>query len=150
MIDIVLFILKIAIVALLYLFIWWLMRSVMATTRAPVASAAGFAPAVPAVDFAPQAAPLLVVEESPVLAPGALFYLDGWTTVGRGSDNAIVLDERYVSSAHARVILRGQQYVVEDLGSSNGTVVDGERIAEAPLRRGSRVRIGETVFRYEE
>lgn len=160
MIDIILFAFKIAIVALLYLFIWWLVRSALAVLRAPAvpAQALGFAP-VPAVDFVSDEAlnypqpgsPVLVVEESPVLVPDTLFALDeDCTTVGRSTSNTITLNERYVSSVHARFLPRGEWYVVEDLGSSNGTVVNGERVAEAQLTPGSRIRIGETVFRYEE
>ncbi len=62
----------------------------------------------------------------------------------------IVLDESFVSSTHARLVPRGQFYYVEDLGSTNGTWVNDKRVDEAQLKLDSRVRIGETVFRYEE
>jgi len=62
-----------------------------------------------------------------------------------------VLDEQFVSSTHARFIPRGSFYYVEDLGSTNGTYVNEKRVSgEAQLKLDSRVRIGETIFRYEE
>ena len=55
-----------------------------------------------------------------------------------------------MSQTHARLILRDQFYFVEDLGSTNGTFVNEKEVSEAQLKPDSRLRIGETVFRYEE
>jgi pSer/pThr/pTyr-binding forkhead associated (FHA) protein len=71
-------------------------------------------------------------------------------TIGRAPTSSIVLDEPTVSSTHARLVTRGQIYVVEDLGSTNGTYVNERAVTEAQLKLDSRLRIGETVFRYEE
>jgi len=51
------------------------------------------------------------------------------TTIGRWRDNAVVVDDRWVSRYHARVRHVGEQYLIEDLGSKNGTLVNGGRIA---------------------
>jgi DNA-binding response OmpR family regulator len=51
------------------------------------------------------------------------------TTIGRWGDNDVVVDDRWVSRNHARIRREGEQYVVEDLGSKNGTFVNGIRIA---------------------
>ena len=102
------------------------------------------------LDFTPHINPRLVVEASPIVPAGVVFPLDGWVTVGRAATSSIVLDEHFVSSTHARFVPRGQFYVVEDLGSTNGTFVNGRQVTEAQLRLDTRVRIGETVFRYEE
>ena len=61
-----------------------------------------------------------------------------------------MLDEPFVSSTHARLVPRSQFYVVEDLGSTNGTFLNEKPVTEAQLRPDARLRIGETVFRYEE
>ena len=62
-----------------------------------------------------------------------------------------MLDEHFVSSTHARFVPRDSFYYVEDLGSTNGTFVNEKKVnGEAQLKLESRVRIGETVFRYEE
>ncbi len=51
------------------------------------------------------------------------------TTLGRWDDNDVVVDDRWVSRHHARIRREGERYVVEDLGSKNGTFVNGQRIA---------------------
>jgi len=68
-------------------------------------------------------------------------------TVGRGGGCGIVLpDDHFVSTVHARVFRRGDDVFVEDLGSRNGTFVNGAPVASPiRLRRGDRVQFGETV-----
>jgi hypothetical protein len=62
------------------------------------------------------------------------------TTIGRGADNDVIVASDHVSRYHARVSWDGRQYVVEDLGSKNGTFVAGEPVtARRPLRHGDRV-----------
>jgi len=102
------------------------------------------------MDFSAHINPRLIVEESPIIPPGVIFPLEGWITVGRASASDIVLDEQFVSTTHARLLPRGQFYYVEDLGSTNGTFVNEKQVTEAQLRMDSRLRIGETTFRYEE
>jgi len=181
MIDIVLLVLKIAILVLLYLFIWQVVRSAVGNVRAAGATAtpppdvalptgekpvAVFTPqeretrrddrliertmAGEKLDFSQHINPRLIVEESPIIPPGVIFPLEGWIMVGRAATSDIVLDEEFVSSTHARFVPRGQFFFVEDLGSTNGTFVNEKRVAEAQLKLDTRVRIGETTFRYEE
>ena len=182
MIDIVLLVLKIGVLVLLYLFIWFVVKRAVGNVRMPAGAAVAAAPdvalpdasrplaAVTAeerdarretrlsertvagekLDFTGHINPRLIVESSPIVPPGVMFPLQGWVTVGRAPTSDIVLDENYVSSTHARFVPRGQFYVVEDLGSTNGTFVNEKPVTEAQLRFESRVRIGETVFRYEE
>ncbi len=102
------------------------------------------------MDFSQHINPRLIVEESPIVPAGVVFPLEGWITVGRGGTSDIVLDEQFVSGAHARLVPRGQYYFVEDLGSTNGTFVNEKQVTEAQLRLDGRLRIGETTFRYEE
>ena len=102
------------------------------------------------LDFSGHIDPRLIVEQSSIVPPGVIFPLQGWVTVGRAGTSDIVLDEHFVSSTHARFVPRGQFYYVEDLGSTNGTFVNEKQVAEAQLRPDSLVRIGETVFRFEE
>ena len=102
------------------------------------------------LDFSAIINPRLVVEHSPIVPEGVIFPLSGWITVGRAATSDIVLDENFVSSTHARFVPRGQFYYVEDLGSTNGTFVNEKQVSEAQLKLDTRVRIGETVFRYEE
>ena len=179
MIDIVLLALKIAILLLLYLFIWQVVRGAVADVRgsgsAPAPDIAlpdGARPVVvptpedryrrreerasertesgQVMDLTRHIAPRLIVEESPIVPAGVVFPLEGWITIGRARTSDIVLDEPFVSSTHARLVPRDQVYIVEDLGSTNGTWVNDRPVTEAPLRLDARLRIGETVFRYEE
>jgi hypothetical protein len=94
--------------------------------------------------------PRLVVEASPVLAVGTEIMLEGWIMIGRSPTSDLVLDDPFVSQTHARVVPRGQLHFVEDLGSTNGTFVNGREVVEAQLTLDTEVRVGETIFRYEE
>ena len=67
--------------------------------------------------------------------------------IGRGNDAAIRLDDDYVSTRHARIASSGDQWFVEDLGSTNGTYVGTARITQpTTLTLGTQVRIGKTIL----
>lgn len=65
-------------------------------------------------------------------------------TIGTNEDNDLVLDDQTVSRRHCRILQRNDRYLVEDLGSTNGTFVDGVRIERAYLEPGSALSIGNT------
>lgn len=66
--------------------------------------------------------------------------------LGRGTDAAIRLDDDYVSTRHARFATNGEQWFVEDLGSTNGTYIGSQRVtAPTPIAIGTAVRLGKTV-----
>jgi FHA domain-containing protein len=95
--------------------------------------------------------PRLVVTRSPSLASGTEIALDGGITIGRSRGSELPIADAYVSHTHARVFRRGQFFFIEDLGSSNGTFLNGTRIGrEAQLKVLDELRMGETVLRYEE
>jgi pSer/pThr/pTyr-binding forkhead associated (FHA) protein len=67
--------------------------------------------------------------------------------IGRGSDAQIRLDDDYVSTRHARIAASGDQWFVEDLGSTNGTYIGSARITQpTTLTMGTQVRIGKTIL----
>ena len=67
--------------------------------------------------------------------------------IGRGADAAIRLDDDYVSTRHARIASSGDQWFVEDLGSTNGTYIGSHRLTQpTTLTLGSKVRIGKTTL----
>jgi pSer/pThr/pTyr-binding forkhead associated (FHA) protein len=67
--------------------------------------------------------------------------------IGRGSDAAIRLDDDYVSTRHARIAASGDEWFVEDLGSTNGTYLGSVRITQpTTLTPGAQVRIGKTIL----
>ncbi|MFE0651517.1 FHA domain-containing protein [Streptomyces sp. NPDC059534] len=89
----------------------------------------------------------LVVSEGTLT--GTTVALQGQTiTLGRAHDSTIVLDDDYASSRHARIYPdRDGQWIVEDLGSTNGTYLDRTRLTTAtPIPLGSPIRIGKTVI----
>ena len=95
----------------------------------------------------------LVVEDSEILAPETRFSVqDGATSIGRSSASDIVLkSDDFASGRHAQLTRHGGLLYVEDLGSTNGTFVNGRKtVGATPLRHGDTVRVGSTTFRYEE
>ncbi len=71
---------------------------------------------------------------------------DGPILLGRGTDAAIRLDDDYVSTRHARFATNGEQWFVEDLGSTNGTYIGSQRVTTpVPVGLGIQVRVGKTV-----
>lgn len=67
-------------------------------------------------------------------------------TIGRGLDCDVILDNGTVSRRHARVAARGGHWLIEDLGSRAGVVLNGRRVSAAPLRPGDHVRLGAIVL----
>jgi len=75
------------------------------------------------------------------------YVLGDLVTVGRAPKNDIVLPDSYISAKHARFRQVGDTYLLEDLGSTNGTMVNGVRIKEPiPLRNGDRISFGQVDF----
>ena len=72
-------------------------------------------------------------------------------TLGRSRSSGIPVSDQFASHMHARVFPKGHFYFIEDLGSTNGTFVNGRRIDDqTQLKVHDEIRLGETVFRYEE
>jgi two-component system cell cycle response regulator len=80
---------------------------------------------------------------------GSRQRLDGTTVVGRDPQAGMVLGDAGVSFRHARFEDRGDAWAVVDLGSTNGTHVNGQRVHDAILAAGDRITLGTTVLRYE-
>jgi pSer/pThr/pTyr-binding forkhead associated (FHA) protein len=75
--------------------------------------------------------------------------VDETITIGRASDNRIVVNDPSISTYHARLLLEGQTYRLKDLDSTNGTRVNGKPVTEAVLRFDDRIRFGAAEARYE-
>lgn len=89
----------------------------------------------------------LVVVEPGHISGTAFPLSDGELTVGRGAGCSIVLDDRHVSSLHARVWHDGSRWLVEDLGSTNGTWLNGEQVGgPRPLATGDHLAMGNVVL----
>lgn len=71
------------------------------------------------------------------------------TTVGRVSDNAIEIPDGSISSHHGEFVLKGQDVVFRDLGSTNGSFLGNEKITEVTLKHGMVLRLGQIDMRFE-
>jgi pSer/pThr/pTyr-binding forkhead associated (FHA) protein len=69
-------------------------------------------------------------------------------TIGRSSESALVIRDDYTSSHHARLMLRGDSWAIQDLDSTNGTFVAGQRVSASPvaLSLGTPIKVGATTF----
>jgi FHA domain/FhaA, N-terminal domain len=86
----------------------------------------------------------------PGRAPRRVALAGGPSTIGRASSCEITLADAHASRAHARLEVRGGVVVLTDLGSTNGTLVNGHRVREVALGVGDRIEIGRTVLRVVE
>jgi len=94
----------------------------------------------------------LVVVASPGGEPaeGASLALDAIATIGRDVNNAIVVEDQFASAEHAILTFRGRAWYVEDLGSTNGTFVNGAPVeGVVPLGFGDIVQVGQVRLRLE-
>lgn len=133
MIDLVLFFGRVVLVVVLYIFLFAVMRTGVGLVKGQRRDAA-----IWAID----------VEKGARSLRGLHVDILGPVVVGRSPSADIVIDEPYVSSMHARFSLQGPAIVLEDMGSTNGTLVNGHAIAQAvTLREGDEVQVGDTIMR---
>jgi hypothetical protein len=83
------------------------------------------------------------------VSPIGVYLIERQARIGRGDENEVVLADRGVSRSHAIVDVGGTEPVVRDLGSTNGTFVNGERVEARRLRDGDELMFGNTYMRFE-
>ena len=147
-------VLRLCLLALLYLFFLRVLRAVWTEIRPPkpapaVASAPIAAPAAKGrrnkVPPAPPGPRLRIVE--PAELAGHTFDLSTELTIGRAAGCQVTLDDNFASQMHARVFQREGQVLVEDLGSTNGTYLNRQKVTgPVALRPGDELQIGNTVM----
>jgi len=145
--------------AVLYLFLLWVVRSarrdLAGGTNADVPMAGGAA-AQPSrerggMDLRQGIRPRLVVVAAMNFQPGTEFEIGDSATMGRAPSADVPIEDPFASSAHARIFPRGQFMYIEDMGSTNGTYLNGRQLRRPEqLKTADTVRIGETEYRYEE
>ena len=146
--------------AVLYLFLLWVARCAMKDLARASAGEVSAEPGdVPSVRRRNSTLPNLRAGVAPrieVIAamghePGTVFDVGAGATMGRSDSAEVRVDDPFASSAHARIFLRGDYMHVEDMGSTNGTYLNGRQVKTAErLKVGAVIRIGDSDYRYEE
>jgi hypothetical protein len=151
--------LKFGFLAVLYLFLLWVARSAMRDLRRYEGSSVAEPVEAPNPVRSRRAGPDLRAGVSPRLEvvaamgyqPGTTFDLGEGATLGRSNGADIRVDDPFASSAHARIFSRGDFMYVEDMGSTNGTYLNGRQVRSAErLKMADVIRIGDSEYRYRE
>jgi hypothetical protein len=154
--------LKFGFLAVLYLFLLWMARSALKDLRSTGAAAAQPADYADATGMhgasdglggdgdGRGSTPILRVATAAGLRAGAAYDLSDGAVLGRGDGADIRLEDTFASTAHARLVPQGDVIVLEDMGSTNGTYLNGEPLlGPQPLHAGDRIRIGDSEFTFE-
>ena len=146
--------LKFGFLAVLFLFLLVIARSSfrdLRRTAAPAPDATGFHAAQAYGGEVQRGVDAwLIVERGGGLTRDERFDLLGGLSIGRSKDADVQIEDRYASSIHARLFSREGRHFVEDMKSTNGTLLNGGALnGEAELVDGDTVQIGDTVFRFE-
>jgi hypothetical protein len=152
--------LKFGFLAVLYLFLLWVVRSAMRDLRRSEATSVVAEPVEPPKaakrrhdqpDLRSNVDPRLEVVAAMGVEPGSAFTVGEGATMGRSDGADIRIDDPFASSAHARIFSRGDFMYVEDMGSTNGTYLNGRQIRDAErLKMADVIRIGDSEYRYQE
>lgn len=141
--------LKFAFLAVLYLFLLWIASSARRDLKRNQGGEARSDATIGAMPGGSYDAWLVVVRGGE-LEPGTRFDAFGGVTLGRSSEADVSFTDRYASGLHARLYPRGDRYFLEDMNSTNGTLLDGGAVtSELEVRDGSMIEIGDTAFRFE-
>jgi len=156
--------LKFGFIAVLYLFLLWMARSALRDLRGSARPGAEARNGGPAYEEGTglhvassglrgdgnHGSPRLRVEAAAGLRDGVAYDLSDGAVLGRGDQSDIQLEDSFASTSHARLVPQGDVVVLEDLGSTNGTYLNGEPLrGPQPLHVGDRIRIGDSEFTFE-
>ncbi|WP_337000782.1 MULTISPECIES: FHA domain-containing protein FhaB/FipA [unclassified Microbacterium] len=166
--ELVLLLLRIGFLVLMWFFVFGVVYSLRAdlfgvrvrklpaeaTAGAPAPAPAAAAPAAKPASSRPSTGPATVATAKRLVitsGPKAGLELPLGTdslTIGRSSESALVIRDDYTSSHHARLMLRGDSWAIQDLDSTNGTFVAGQRVTGSPvaLSLGTPIKVGATTF----
>jgi FHA domain len=145
--------LKFGFLAVLYLFLLWIARSALKDLRgavSPAPDATGFHPVPAFAHGRGGGESWLVSLRGGGLREGERFDLIGGLSIGRSKEADLRIEDRYASGIHARIFSRDGHSYVEDMSSTNGTLLnEADLRGEAELIDGDVIRIGDTEFRFE-
>ena len=162
--DPIALLLKFGFLAVLYLFLLWVARSALSDLSdheqaqiqlepdpAPSASLRSDGRRRSRRDLRSSVDPRLEVVAALGHEPGSAFRIDDSATIGRSDSADVPIDDPYASSAHARIFPRGEYMYIEDMGSTNGTFLNGRPLRQPEqLKVADRIRIGDTEYAYQE
>ncbi|MBU5485163.1 FHA domain-containing protein [Clostridium sp. MSJ-11] len=140
LIDKISYVFTIFIIAIIYLIIWTslkIMNKDMKSNgkKSSVNKSAGFE--------------IIEPGNSSNLKKGGVIPIKGEITIGRKEGNTFILDDPYISSFHARVYFKNDDYIIEDLDSTNGILVNEVRIEDRTrLKIGDIIKIGNTILKF--
>ncbi|MFK4083394.1 FHA domain-containing protein [Kribbella sp. NPDC020789] len=154
--ELTLTLIKLGFLALLWMFVLAVLSVIRSDLFGAKVDARAAAAAVPAATRTPKPVKpakkrkglpgSVTIADGPQAGVGATL-VDEPVVIGRGSDCQIRLDDDYSSTRHSRLFLSEGQWWVEDLGSTNGTYLDGQRVTRpVPAEIGGSIRIGRTTL----
>jgi pSer/pThr/pTyr-binding forkhead associated (FHA) protein len=136
--------LRLGLLALMYLFLLRVLRAVWTEVRGPTTTRIK-KQKVPKASKAERKRAQSLVAVAPAALVGTTYELEAETTLGRAPGCQVWIDDSFASQIHARVFFVDHTAYLEDLGSTNGTLVNGQRVhGQVPLKRGDRVAVGAT------
>jgi pSer/pThr/pTyr-binding forkhead associated (FHA) protein len=156
--ELAILLIRLGVLALLWLFVFAAIRAIRLDVfgpRVPKSKPAPAPKAQPAPRPKPQATPAKTKQKLPrhlVITEGSLAgqsvdLSEAPITIGRAPESTLVLTDDYASTHHARLVPQDGQWLIEDLGSTNGTYLDKAKVTRpTPVPPGSKVRIGKTVL----
>jgi hypothetical protein len=150
--------LKFGFLAVLYLFLIWVSRSALRDVagRGGAAAIDDTGPSASPrgstrMDLRSGVFPRLEVIAAMGHEPGAVFDIGDGITLGRAASSEVTVDDPFASAAHARIFPRGDFMYIEDMGSTNGTFLNGRQLRKPEqLKVADVIRIGDTEYRYQE
>lgn len=139
--EIIKFILRLSVIVIIYFIIIYALKIMYTDTKTAGKKKKK-------VRRATEALEVLSSGDNTNLKTGSIIPIADSLTVGRKSDNIIVLDDKYTSGYHLRIYRRNNEYVLEDLDSTNGTKVNDLRIKNTVvLKDGDIIKVGTAIFK---
>ena len=151
--ELLLWIARLGVLALMYFFILLLIVAMRADARATIISGERkpvqprASVATPASKPSSPAISQIIVTDGTAPTTGRVYPLIGALEIGRGSSCSVVIPNKFVSTNHARIFPQQDQWVLDDLGSTNGTFLNGAPVSSPQsLKAGDHIQIGDTYF----
>lgn len=153
MLSVVFMVLRYLFLTLMFIFLISLVRWMVKDLRTSGGLAGGRKPALalshPSNGRVTGSTVVVLKTSSPLLSCGDTFALGDGVVIGRGGNCDIVVGDSFASARHARIFLHRGQYWLEDLGSKNGTYLNGVKVdVPAVLADGDRIEVGSTIFQF--